>query len=586
MLKFLEPKQAKYTGKIAETVDFVTEMQLKDKKLWKQFAEQYRLRPDGKDKGWRGEFWGKMMRGGCLIYSYSGDEELYSALEYAVCALLETQDEKGRFSTYTVDLEFCGWDMWCRKYVLTGLQHFYRICNDSALKNKILTAMRLHADYICERIGEGKLDIRKTSHIYGGVNSCSILEPFVELYKLSQDKKYLDFAEYILATGGCADGSLFECVENRVLPYQYPTRKAYETMSFFEGVLAYYEVTGNEKYFSLVERFVEDVYETDVTVIGCSGCAHELFDNSSNSQTAQVDWLMQETCVTVTWMRLLFRLHLLTGDAKYVERIERAGVNAMWGSLNTEKQLQYSTEKKVWLSPLPFDSYSPLVYNKRGRGIGGFREFEEGGFYGCCACIGSAGVAIMPLVAVLQADDGVIINSYSSGTVTAKTPNGNNVCFVFECDPLKGKTKLTVKCSEEERFTIKLRKPEWSRNFALSSKEIQEEKDGYIAITDVWKEQTLTVDLDVSLRKEIRNGKTAFLYGDIVLALDNAKNTYDFEQELDFLVGEILPHEKGEQIRYQMTTIDGKKYIFTDYASCGKGWENENSKVSVWLNVK
>ena len=40
---------------------------------------------------------------------------------------------------------------------------------------------------------------------------------------------------------------------------------------------------------------------------------------------------MQETCVTVTWMRLLTRLYLLSGEEKYIDRIERSGFNALYG---------------------------------------------------------------------------------------------------------------------------------------------------------------------------------------------------------------------------------------------------------------
>ena len=308
LFEYLEPLQAVYGGKINNAVDFVTDKQLLDEKLWQKFAKQFEIRLDSFDKGWRGEYWGKMMRGACLTYMYLGSEELYKTLVYAVNELLKYQDELGRISTYSKETEFSGWDMWCRKYVLTGLQHFYKICKDSTLKERVLSAMINSANYVCEKVGENKIDICKTSGNWFGVNSASILEPFVELYKITSNDKYLDFAKYVISTGGCSNGNLITCAENTSLyPYQYPVKKAYEVMSFFEGVLSYYEVTGEKRYLSIVKNFVERVYETERTAVGGVGGEGELFNNFYFRQTEEIDTVVQETCVTVTWIRLLTR---------------------------------------------------------------------------------------------------------------------------------------------------------------------------------------------------------------------------------------------------------------------------------------
>ena len=83
-MNHLNPSEAIYTGKVAKTVDFTITKQLNDKELWKKFANQFRVRLDSNDLGWRGEYWGKMMRGGCLIYRYFANEELYKTLTFVV----------------------------------------------------------------------------------------------------------------------------------------------------------------------------------------------------------------------------------------------------------------------------------------------------------------------------------------------------------------------------------------------------------------------------------------------------------------------------------------------------------------------
>ena len=120
-----------YRGVMDKHARFIEENQLFNETDWMLFVKQYRDVTDitAEDPigriGWRGEFFGKMMRGACMTYQYTKNQRLYDLLQATVLDMLETQDALGRFSTYTVEAEFNGWDMWSRKYVLLGLLHFY-----------------------------------------------------------------------------------------------------------------------------------------------------------------------------------------------------------------------------------------------------------------------------------------------------------------------------------------------------------------------------------------------------------------------------------------------------------------------------
>ena len=224
-------------------LDWITKHQLTDGTLWRHFVEAFRSKADTADRGWRGEYWGKMMRGACLVYRCTNDKALYTVLERAVRDLLACADDDGRLSTYDRDAECAGWDLWCRKYVLTGMLHFCDICEDAALIETILDAMERHLACLLAVVGpeDGKKNITETSDFWRGVNSCSILEPVLDLYRRRPEPRFLAFAKYIVETGGCSGGNLIDlALENETPPYLYPETKAYETMSFFEGVLAYY----------------------------------------------------------------------------------------------------------------------------------------------------------------------------------------------------------------------------------------------------------------------------------------------------------------------------------------------------------
>lgn len=393
------------TPREKENLLFITRAQLADEALWELFIDAYRTKADAADRGWRGEFWGKTMRGACLTYRCTGDVKLYEILRRSVLNLLACAEEDGRISTYPREAECAGWDIWCRKYVLTGMLHFCDICNEPALTAQILRAMTAHLDALMAKVGpgEGQIPITETSDFWMGVNSCSILEPVMDLYARVPEKRFLDFAEYILSTGGCSGGNLIDlALEGKTPPCEYPETKAYETISFFEGVLAYYEATGEKKYLDAALRFAEAVYETEITLIGCAGCTHELFDHAALRQTEYAETVMQETCVTVTWMRFCARLFLVTGEEKYADRVERSALNALYGSVNFFNEPITVSHDGARLAGLPFDSYSPLFLNRRGREVGGLKYFADGSFYGCCAAIGAAGLAVYPLIRALR----------------------------------------------------------------------------------------------------------------------------------------------------------------------------------------
>lgn len=79
------------------TAEFLTREHLCNKEMWKKFVDIYREKPDGENLGWRGEYFGKMMRGAVLVYEYTRDEELYAALTDAVRDILMTSESDGRF---------------------------------------------------------------------------------------------------------------------------------------------------------------------------------------------------------------------------------------------------------------------------------------------------------------------------------------------------------------------------------------------------------------------------------------------------------------------------------------------------------
>lgn len=625
---------SKYNGIIDKSVDFIEEMQLLRTDLWCRFVQQFKEDADY-EGGWRGEYWGKMMRGACFVYSYSRNPKLYTILTETILDILSAQDEHGRISSYAIHHEFDAWDIWSRKYVLLGMEYFLEICQDEKLSCKIIDSMCRQVDYIMEKIGsstEGKLTITKATRHWRGLNSSSILEPIVKLYNITKEEKYLNFATYIVERGGTDVVNIFDLAyEDKFYPYQYPITKAYEMTSCFEGLLEYYHVVGNEKHRTSIINFANRVLESDFTIIGCCGCTHELFDHSTVRQANTTNGAtMQETCVTVTLMKFFYNLTLLTGDSKYVDAFETSLYNAYLGSINTEKVIEPTILRNHsdWaIEPLPFDSYSPLTAGTRGNGIGGLKVMSDNHYYGCCACIGAAGLGLVPKMALMKTEFGFAMNLYLDGSMETETNDGQKVVFTTKTDyPVNGRVSVIVDVKQKQTFELLLRIPAWSKQNRITvNGEIWKDETEYVSIVREWSSDDC-VEIELDMRTEaiypipyghqilmnkviwganymistydeedpIAKNHLALRRGPIVLAQENRMG-YSVDEPVDIQVEqdgyvlvsvpekEFAPYEHILELEVPLT--NGTKMHVTDYASAGKLW-TEESKMAAWMLIK
>lgn len=593
-----------FQGLADKAARWLQKEQLMDRAQWAKFVDVYRTQPDADNQGWRGEYWGKMMRGGALVYAYTHDEDLYQVLTETVRDLMTTAEEDGRVSSYARGGEFDSWDLWCRKYVLLGSEYYLDICHDEDFKQQVIAFLCRCADYIIAHIGPDKKDITKASRSWYGINSSSILEPIVRLYKRTGEQRYLDFARYIVETGGANGINIFELAyENRLYPYQYGVSKAYEMTSCFEGLLEYALVTGETRYKTAVINYANAVRTSEVSIIGSCGVTHELFDHTRTRQTVRYDGVVQETCVTVTWMKFCSRLLALTGESVWADEMEKSFYNAYLGALNLNHLEAANIRQKMDAQGMvstfmPFDSYSPLIPGKRGQKVGGEQTLKDGSYYGCCACIGSAGVGVFLQNAITVEGDTVTINFFETGTFHAWV-GPRRVSIRMETNyPADGHIRLLVQSQRPNDFTIKVRNPGWA-------------KGGYLYFTRKWYNDQLEVNFDMPVlmhtpeywEKDVvyidgtqkvpgyvhcagpvevahqpeEDHYVAYTRGPITLAADGLDDNSTFVPTRRVQAAEA---DDSCVVKMTFTPENGEPYTLVDYASAGKDWE---STMAAWL---
>jgi uncharacterized protein len=580
------PSSIKIEGYLGDKIDLVIRQKIKPQDV-DYLIEPFRHKDETSQ--WQSEFWGKWILSAIAAYNYNQDPELLGIIRNSVRKLLDTQMPDGYIGNYSDSAQLTQWDIWGRKYTLLGLLAYYDLNKD---KTALKGACRL-ADHLLSQVGPGKTDIVKTGN-YRGMPSCSILEPMVYLYRRTGDKKYLDFAKYIVAQWETPDGP--KLISNALdgIPvaerFQKPTvwwswdngQKAYEMMSCYDGLLELYRITGETNYLKAVEMAVRNIIENEINLAG-SGTAFECFYNGAKYQTEPTYHTM-ETCVTMTWMKLCFSLLRLTKNPVYADQIERSTYNALMASLKYDGS--------------QIAKYSP---------IGGLRHAGEnqcGMHINCCSANGPRAFMMLSGYAVMGAENEILINLYGQNESVLSVNTNNKVRISQVSDyPVSGEIEFNVNPDKPESFAIAFRIPEWSKKTSVivNGNEVSGASAGtYFEIKRLWnKADKVVLKLDMTGRVIRLNDQQAIIRGPVVLARDTRFND-GFIYETAVVNDrngsvELKPSgNKPENIWMSFTApltlgtdLEGefrepKQINFCDFASAGNTW-TEDSRYKVWI---
>ena len=544
---------------------------------------------------WQTEFWGKWMHAAVPFYQYTGDAELKANIDASVKNLLGTQRADGYIGNYTDEAQLKGpWDIWGRKYTMLGLLHYYDLTEEPA----VLQAACRVADHLMTQVGPGGHDIYKVGN-YHGMASCSVLEPIVWLHNRTGEKKYLDFAKYIVsqledpsdsaklitkALDGVDVGSRFGHPEKW---WSWENgMKAYEMMSCYQGLLEYYQATGDQRALEASVATAQNIIATEINAAG-SGAAFECWYHGAERETTPA-YHMMETCVTTTWMRLCETLLRLTGDPAYADQIEKTLYNAYLASLSHDATT--------------YSKYCPLE-GMRGRG-----EDQCGMTTNCCIANGPRGFVALMESLVLAQDDALFVNLYTASKASLTLPaTGNRVTVEQLTDyPVGEMIELKVTPKRAAKFKVMLRIPAWSQSSsaAVNGQAFAAVPAGaYLAIERQWQAgDAITLKLDLRGRGRMKNGHLVLERGPITLARDARFDDGDIHDVIGGVdVSKPIPlkvEQSADENIWMAFTLPQRVGLnleaargepltpihFCDFASAGNTWEAD-SVYRVWQRI-
>lgn len=330
----------------------------------------------------------------------------------------------------------------------------------------------------------------------------------------------------------------------------------------------------------------------ELTIIGNGGgdqpyhpnVRGEAWDNTAYEQTNPDIARMMETCTGVTWLKFCSQMLRLTADPMAVDCIERYAYNGLIGAMKPEGDgFSY------------VNLLNGVKTNKEGWGT----EID-GVYVTCCNLNGPEGLAYLPLVAVMQDQEGAVVNLFNPCDARMLSPDGTKVTLsILTSYPLDGDIVIKVSPAAPKRFTVKVRIPAWSEQTLLhvAGKPAAVVPGNYARIERTWRAgDTIEVKLDMRCRlltapHGLHEGSDRFhalVRGPIVLARDENIDPH-FAQPVDIesdhgvvAVTPMKPTLPDANMQFSVPTTTGP-ICMVDYASVNS-WHGK--RVQTWLPMR
>jgi DUF1680 family protein len=457
---------------------------------------------------WIGEHAGKFLDAAINTYKNTGHPTLKAQIDRTAQQLIAAQLSDGYLGTYIPDNYWTSWDVWSHKYNIIGLLDYYSLSGFEPALN----AAKKAADLLCKTFGynNGQLDIIKAGdHL--GMAATSVLEPMVDLYKFTADKKYLDFCYYIIKSYDQDNGpKIISTLDATGRVDKTANAKAYEMLSNLVGLTKLYKLTGEDRFLKPVLLAWNDIVSNRLFITGTTSSSEHFRDNNDLPASDKDD--AGEGCVTVTWIQLNYQLLCITAEMKYVNELERSVYNHLTAAENPQSGCVSYFTPLVGVKP-----YSCVIT--------------------CCMSSVPRAISMIPLFANGKINNTPSFLFYEPGTYSTIVTGNRKVSFKTVTDfPNGGNVSVYVDIDNPVKFPVEFRKPYWAADFSISINDEKQntESNDAVTIDRVWKKGdnisvSFTMPLIVLDGGKSYPGQFALQRGPQVLAFDNNINGFNID---------------------------------------------------------
>ncbi len=294
-------------------------------------------------------------------------------------------------------------------------------------------------------------------------------EAMVELYKVSGERKYLDFALRIAESVPDVN-----TISQHTHSYLLAIRGIVNICDELKAL------GDDEKTKALMQKALDQHEYFKKHVMWPGG---GIVEHLGQREGFSLNYWFDEGCSVFDWWGLNVDLWRVIGDTEYLDLAERIARNHLL--FNQDASGGFCGD----------------------RGVDFVREGSPWPF--CCAMHGTRTLAEIPQYAVTTDKKSIFVSFFYPSTTELEV-SGTPVQLDLETTyPKSGRMKLTISVGESVEADVNIRIPQWSRVLSLSADgepvEVQI-KDGWCVIERVWSDRsTVDIQLDLPIRTELRN---------------------------------------------------------------------------------
>lgn len=531
-----------------------------------------------------GDFF-KWMEAATYVYAVNQDESIIQDLDEIIEIIGKAQEDDGYLHAYIQiegiphfsnrkyhEMYNCGhlYTSACVYLRVTGKRNFL----DIAIKN---------ADLLYKLFSPRPKELCRF-----GFNQSQIMG-LVELFRTTQDKRYLELAEIFINNRGQSEivdepstegYPIGDMVQERVAFREETEAVGHAVLAlyYYAGAADVYAETGEKALIDALDRLWDNVCNKKMYVTGAVGQAH--FGASTRRDKIEEGFLDEylmpnstaynETCANIANAMFNMRMLGIKGESKYADIMELVAYNsALVGISNDGKHYFYA---------------NPLRYNRGQREYQDNRDCTESAnrepYIECFCCPPNLvrTIAKLSCWAYSLSENGVAVNLFGGNILETKLVDGSPTRLRQESGyPWDGDIKITVEECKDAPFDIAIRIPDWADDCKLlvngKNAGIETQTGTFATITQSWKAGDtieLKLPMDVTLMKghplieETRN-QTAIKVGPLVYCLESPDLPEGVSTLDVYLPTDIeLQKQNDPEVLDGITTLTGNVMLRSD----------------------
>ena len=424
------------------------------------------------------------------------------------------------------------------------------------------------------------------------------------LYIATGEKKYIDFAKYLLDyRGKTTIKHEYSQAHKPVIQQDEAVGHAVRAAYMYAGMADVAALTGDKDYIKAIDAIWNNIATKKLYITGGIGATSNGEAFGKNYELPNMSAYC-ETCAAIGNVYVNYRLFLLHGESKYYDVLERTLYNGLISGV--------SLEGNGFFYPNPLESMG---------------QHQRQAWFGCACCPSNICRFIPSLPGYIYAvkDRNVYVNLFLSNKSNLTVAGKKVGLSQTTAYPWNGDITVNVDQNAAGQFAMKIRIPGWVRGQVVPSNLYQYTdgkrlgytitvngqtvaakvtEDGYYTINRKWKKgDKVQIHFDMEARTvrannkvEADRGRISIERGPLVYCAEHPDNTFDImgalmNQNPEFSLGkteiagttvqtivtdaQTLSFDKQGKLQ----TTDHKLTLIPYYAWCHRG----SGKMRVWL---